>query len=119
MLISQTLVNLIERNADNLTKEWLADVQKHPDTPTYHNFAPDELYKRCFKVYSQLEKWLSYETPKEEIAGTYMQLGKTRRSEGFGLPEVIQALILVRRRLWLRILSEGFLDSALEYSRAL
>lgn len=119
MLISQSLVNLIERNADSLTREWLADVQEHPDTPTYHTFAPDELYRRCFKVYSQLEKWLSHETPKEEIADNYMQLGKKRHQEGFALSEVIQALILIRRRLWLKILSEGLLDSALEYSRAL
>jgi len=119
MFISKTLVELIERNADSLTREWMADVQKHPDTPTYHNFAPDELYKRCFKVYSQLEKWLSSDTSKEEIAGNYTELGKTRRSEGFALSEVIQALILIRRRLWLKILSEGFLDSAMEYRRAL
>jgi hypothetical protein len=119
MFISKTLVELIERNADSLTREWLADVQKHPDTPTYHNFAPDELYKRCFKVYSQLETWLSSETSKEDIAANYTELGKTRQSEGFALSEVIQALILIRRRLWLKILSEGFLDSAMEYRRAL
>lgn len=119
MLISEKLVELIERNADSLTKRWLADVQKHLDTPTYHKFNPDELYRRSYTVYSQLGKWLSKETTKEEIAKYYIALGQQRRKEGFALSEVIQALIITRRHLWLKVSSEGLLDTALELYRAM
>lgn len=119
MLISQKLVELIEHNADSLTKRWLADVQKHPETPTYHKFDPDELYQRSYTVYSQLGKWISQETTKEDIAKYYIALGQQRRKEGFALSEVIQALIITRRHLWLKVLSEGFLDTALELYRAM
>lgn len=119
MLISEKLVKLIEKDADSLTNEWLADIQKHPDTPTYHKFDAKELYRRCFTIYSQLGKWLSNETTKADIAQYYIPLGKKRRTEGFAVSEVIQALILIRRRLWLKVLAEGFLDSALELNRAL
>jgi len=119
MLVSETLVGLIERNADSLTKEWLVDVQKHPDTPTYHKFNANELYHRCYTVYSQLGKWLAAETTKQDIADYYMPMGKQRRKEGFTLAEVIQALILIRRRLWLKVISEGLLDTALELHRAM
>jgi hypothetical protein len=119
MLISEKLVELIEHNADSLTKQWLAAVQKHPDTPTYHKFNPDELYRRSYTVYSQLGKWLSKETTKEDIAKYYITLGQQRRKEGFALSEVIQALIITRRHLWLKVISEGLLDTALELYRAM
>lgn len=119
MLISQKLVELIEHNADSLTKRWLADVQKHLDTPSYHKFNPDELYRRSYTVYSQLGKWISQETTKEDIAKYYIALGQQRRKEGFALSEVIQALIITRRHLWLKVLSEGLLDTALELYRAM
>jgi len=119
MFVSEKLVGLIEQNADTLAKEWLADVQKHPDTPTYHKFDPEELYRRCFIIYSQLGRWLSYETTKQDIARYYMPLGKQRRKEGFAISEVIQALVIIRRRLWLKVLSDGLLDTALELHRAM
>jgi hypothetical protein len=37
-----------------------------------------------------------------------------RGEEGFSLSEVIHALILVRRHLWLKVLGEGLLDTILD-----
>ncbi len=119
MFISQKLVELIERNADKLTIRWLEDVQKRPETPTYHAFDRDELYQRAHLVYSQLGKWVSSETTKEDIAANYIALGAQRRKEGFALSEVIEALILTRRHVWLKILSDGFLDTALDLHKAM
>jgi hypothetical protein len=119
MFISQKLVELIERSADQLTTKWLEDVRKRPETPTYHTFDPDRLYRRAHLVYSQLGKWISYETSKEDIAAYYTALGAQRRREGFALSEVIQALILTRRYIWLKVLSDGFLDTALDLHKAM
>jgi len=119
MLISQKLVELIEHDADKLTKRWLKDVQKRPETPTYHTFDPSELYHRAYRVYSQLGKWISNETSKEDIAAYYTAMGAQRRKEGFALSEVIQALITTRRYLWLKVLSDGLLDTALDLHKGL
>ncbi len=117
--ISDKLVKLIENNADQLTKNWLEDVQKHPTTPTYHTYDKEKLYQRAFRVYSHLGKWISKETSKEDIAQYYTALGKQRRKEGFALSEVIQALTITRRHVWLKVLSEGLLDTALDHHQAL
>ena len=119
MFISQKLVEMIERDADKLTVRWLEDVRKRPEAPTYHTFDSDELYRRAHLVYSQLGKWISYETSKDEIAAHYTALGGQRRKEGFALSEVIEALILTRRYIWLKILSDGFLDTALDLHKAM
>jgi hypothetical protein len=117
--ISDKLVELIEKNAKQLATNWLNDVRKHPSTPTYHVYDEEELYNRAFDVYSRLSKWISKETSKEEIHRHYIALGLQRRREGFALSEVIQALIITRRHIWLKVMSEGFLDTALDMYKAL
>ena len=117
--ISDKLIKLIERDADQLTNNWLSNVQNHPTMPTYHAYDKKKLYQRAFRVYSQLGKWISRETSKEDIEKYYTALGKQRRQEGFALSEVIQALIITRRHVWLKVLSEGLLDTVLDHHQAL
>lgn len=115
----QRLVKLIESHADELSRNLLQDLQKRDSTSTFHMYDEKEIYKRAFNVYSHLGKWISRETTKEEIAKHYTALGAKRRKEGFSLSEIIQALIMTRRHLWLKVLAEGFLDTALDLNQAL
>ena len=119
MTISARLVGLVEKNADQLTKRWVELVRTDPGTPTYHTYDEAKLYQRAFSVYSQFGKWLSSGTTTEEFQETYTALGAQRRKEGFALSELLQALIITRRVLWLRVESEGFLDTALDLNLAL
>jgi len=59
--VSKNLVELIERSADELTKQYLEDVKQHSHLPTYRAFDEKELYKRAYRVYSQLGRWISYQ----------------------------------------------------------
>ncbi|MBM3694671.1 MAG: hypothetical protein FJW79_01850 [Actinobacteria bacterium] len=117
--IRQRLVDLIERNADRLTRAWLADVRRRPETPTYHDYPEDLLYERVHEVYRNLGRWVCRETTAADVARMYTVLGKQRHAEGFSLSEVLEALILTRRHLWLLVLSEAFLDTALDLQQAL
>lgn len=112
--VSQKLVDLIERNADELTNNWLREVLKDETLPTFRSYDIREIYERAFDVFSRLGKWISRETTKEEIAKHYMELGAQRRKEGFALSEIIQALIHIRRQLWLKVMEEGMLDTILD-----
>jgi hypothetical protein len=117
--VSQRLVDLIERNAADLTNSWLADIRRDANTLTYRRFDQVALYERAFRVFSQLGKWISRETSKEEVARDYMALGEARRREGFALSEVIQALILIRRNLWRKIMDEGLMDTTYDLYQAI
>mgnify|MGYP000438887017 CR=1 FL=1 len=90
------LVDLIERNASDLTNNWLTQVRRDVSLHGYQRLDNSELYNRAYRVYSHLGKWISRETTKEEIARDYIALGAQRRKEGFALSEVIQALFLAR-----------------------
>ena len=119
MIFSKRLVDLIEKNAHELTNKWIEEVCTHRSTPTYHNYDERKLYERAHSVYSQLGKWLSEETTKEDIKKIYHQLGVQRYDEGFALSEVITAFVITRRVLWAKIESEGVLDTALDLNLAL
>jgi hypothetical protein len=118
-MLSQKFVELIEKNADSIAKEWLKDVTHNAYTPTYHTFDPDRLYERAFSMYKWLGEWLSIQTGKEKTAEYYKKYGKDRFLEGFPLQELIYSFILFRRHLWLFILHAGFLDTAYELLRGM
>jgi hypothetical protein len=117
--ICRRLVDLIERNADRLTRSWLAEVRARPETATYHLYDEGELYRRAHAVYSNLGRSIRRETTTEDIADEYTALGRRRFEEGFALSEVLEALMLTRRHLWLLVLSEGLLDTAVDLHAAL
>jgi hypothetical protein len=117
--VLERLVDLIERNAAELTNNWMSEIRKDVLVPTYQRFDEMELYSRAFRVYSQLHKWISRETTKDDIARDYIALGASRQKEGFALSEVIRALILIRRTLWRKIMDEGLLDTTYELYQAI
>jgi hypothetical protein len=119
MYYTRNLVSLIERNAESLAKRWLDIVRTHPGTPTFHNWDEGQLFTRVYKVYSYLGRSISDHTTREDIEREYIALGRQRFTEGFALSEVIQALIISRRVLWLKVEADGFLDTAMDLHLAL
>jgi len=116
---TNNLVSLIERNAESLAKRWLDIVRTHPGTPTFHNWDQNQLFARVHKVYSYLGRSISEQTTREDIEREYVALGRQRFGEGFALSEVIQALIISRRVLWLKVEADGILDTAIDLHFAL
>jgi hypothetical protein len=117
--VSQKLVRLIEHNADELTKNWLRDIKQQTGLPTYRSYNEKELYNRAFRVFSQLGKWISQETTKEEVRDYWTALGKQRRKEGFALSEIIHSLSFIRLHLWYKVQAEGLLDTVLDLYSAM
>ncbi len=117
--VAKRLVQLIEQNAESLADHWLQDVRKNVKLPSYNKYEEKELFNRAFEVYSNLGKWISWETSKEEISEQYRQHGAERRRQKFELAEVIQALILMRVHLWRKVLADGLLDTAQELNYAI
>lgn len=117
--VSQKLVDLIERSAEELTRRYIEDVKKSLNLPTYKVFDENELFRRAFRVYSQLGKWISQEASKEEIKNYWKALGRQRREEGFPLSEIILSLSLLRRHLWLKVQADGLMDTVLDLYQAM
>ena len=116
---SRKLVNLIERNADELTASYVLSIQRDQRMPGYQGFDQKEIFKRAYRVYSQLGKWISHETTKEEMRSYWTALGRQRRKEGFPFSEIVLSLCHIRRQLWDKVQAEGLLDTALDLHQAM
>jgi len=99
-VISTRLVDLIQRNADRLTKAWLADVKQRPETPTttaIPTTCSTGASTRCTRTW---ESGSPGRPPsKRSPASTPPRPPALRR--GIRPSEVMEALILTRRHLWL------------------
>lgn len=112
-MLSARMIRLIEDHAEDLTSEVLKDIGTNPRTPSYHRLSRDELHRRLYDVYHNLGRWLG-EKSDASVEATYTSLGRTRRSEGVPLSEVVYALILIKEHLRGYIRRAGVVDSAVE-----
>lgn len=99
-LLSDKLVELIEKHSEHIAKLWVDDVRSNKSTPTFHDFDKDALYRRVIRVISHFGQWLEGSYNGEDIITFYTNLGRERRQEGFRLNEVLSALSLAKKHIW-------------------
>lgn len=95
--LSDSLVILIEKHAEDIAAIWLADVISNRSTPGYHTFDRQSLTQRMLLVAGHFGRWLEGSYGGEDIRSFYTNLGRERYLEGFPLSEVITALSLTKK----------------------
>lgn len=100
-MLSDALVALIRESSEELGQQWLADVRKDPATAAYTRVNPDELLERATTALSQFGRWLSGHEADKEVADFYFNIGRERRAQGFRNREILSALILLKKHIWM------------------
>jgi hypothetical protein len=118
-LISDKLITHIEDNANRIAQQWCNDVRKNAATPSYHPLPEDSCAYQARTLYHQLGHLVDYKTPREEFAQFFTGFAEARFDEGLPLSEVIYALTLMRRRLWLAAEQENVFSTPIELQQAL
>lgn len=119
MVIATNLIRIIEKNSSAIADRWVDDVTTSPHTRSYWNESQEELHKRAENVCSRMGYFLGRRLPRERLASFYKRLGQARREQGYAAEEVVFALMLLKRHIWLYILQEGLLRTNLELYQAL
>jgi hypothetical protein len=119
MLLTGKLVKTIEKNSDTIAERWVDEVAKSPYTRSYWNVPREELHERAASICRRMGYFLDRKLPKEKMASFYKKIGENRRSHGYEVEEVVMALMLLKREIWLFILQEGLLTKNIEVSQAL
>jgi hypothetical protein len=102
-IVQNRFVRLIEENHQEIIEHFMNDVLRNKKTVAYHNLDPHELYDIGLRVYRELSKWIAKDLPKEEVKEYYHKLGKIRNKEGVPASQFFQALVLLKRHMWLFI----------------
>jgi hypothetical protein len=112
-LISNKLVEFVEKHSDVIIKEWLNRItNKEISTFTKDNL--DFVRKKAEYILKHLNQWVSYDTSKQEIGKKYADEGKDFFNRGVPLCEVFRTMVLLRRVLWLFVVNESGFDSAFQ-----
>ncbi|HPC47880.1 MAG TPA: hypothetical protein PLW83_07525 [Deltaproteobacteria bacterium] len=118
-MISEKIVQLIKENADTLTNRLCKDLLTREETKGYRKLDKDLVYERVYDVYSRLDSWLAGDKKKGELREHYKKIGMTRYHEGIPLSDVVMALMLIKRHLWLYVQETQFFDSSFQLMQAL
>lgn len=113
-LISDKLVDLVEKNSDVIIKRWIDRLKIDPTTSLYQKNIDYLSEKAKNHIIRQLGRWVSYDTTKEEVGKRYADDGIELFKMEIPLCEVIRAMYLLRRTLWLHVENESAFDSAFQ-----
>lgn len=113
-LISDKLVELVEKHSDIIIKRWTARLLSDPTTSSFSEKNLKAIKEKAHSVIKHLGKWVNYDTGKDEIGRRYAEEGINLFAMKIPLCEAVRALVVLRRTLWLFVINESRFDSPLE-----
>jgi hypothetical protein len=116
-MLAKKIIDLIEANAIQLSREIQERLLSHPTTRSYGNIDEKTLHHWIYDVCSRFSYWLDEDKDHGDVQRHYKELGKERFQQNFELAEVISALYLTKRRLWEFIAASREVDSALNLNQ--
>ncbi len=117
-ILANKFVKLIEESHEELTEIFMNDLLRHPETEAYRNSGRDDIYRFSDLVYKDLSVWISKEFSKDKIEERYGTMGKDRFEAGIPIEQVMKALMLQRRHIWLFVMDKMY-DDRTDYMEAL
>lgn len=112
-LISNKLVEFVEKHSDVIIKEWLNHIKNH-EISSFTTENVDFVRKKAEYILKHLNQWVSYDTTKQEIGMKWADEGKEFFNKSVPLCEVFRTMVLLRRLLWLFVVNESGFDSAFQ-----
>ena len=117
-VLAGKLVKIIETRAADIAMTWYNDVKVSHYTPSFADYPIEDALQIAMDVYNKLGYWLLPST-ESEVRDTYKRYGASMFFKGFRMDEMVMALILLKRHLWLHLLEEGLMTTNLEMYQAL
>jgi hypothetical protein len=95
------LVDLTQKNADKIARQWAKDVKTNAKTYSYHEAPEEKIIRQAREFYDNFLMMFFNESPYEQAKEIFEKYAEERYKEGMPLHEALYALILMRRHMWL------------------
>jgi 8-oxo-dGTP diphosphatase len=112
--LSDRLIEVIEKNADMIARNYTDDILDKKSTHGYRKLGRDEIFKRGQRIILLFNQWLNSLSTDKDIRDFYVQMGRTRKREGFKVSEVLSALSLIKKNIWELALSQGMWEKTID-----
>jgi uncharacterized protein len=116
--ISQLPKAFVSDYGEEIATMWLQDLRISQQTPSYQAISDDELVNASEFALAQVGEYFSGKPSEANISEFFHNLGATRKAQGLPLPELISAILLLKREIWISSRTHGVWESAMDLQRA-
>jgi hypothetical protein len=95
------LVDLTQKNAETIARQWAKDVKTNAKTCSYHEAPEEKIIRQAKEFYNNFMMMFFNESPYEQAEEIFEKYAEERFKEGMPLHETLYALILMRSHMWL------------------
>jgi len=95
------LIEVLEKHTKEIAEQWSKAVSTNPRTPAYHSLHPDQYQPHALFFYKNIRKLYYKDEGRDEETKYFRNLAEDMYKVGVPLNEVIYALMLMRRHIWL------------------
>lgn len=111
------LMDLCCDKAEQIAEQWYKALISNPRTPSFRLIPKESCIRHAIFLYTNLRRMYFSDNPSQEVSQVLNSMGYSEEMYGRDIPqpEVIYALVLIRRFIWLNAESSAvFNDTAVE-----
>ncbi len=112
------LLNFTEQHAGEIAKQWAKALVSNPKTPSYRKVREFKLINQGESFFKNLKKFYFEQKTYDVVSAYFSKFAEDQFYENIPLEEVIYALIMLRRQMWLFAEFQVLFTSALDQYQA-
>jgi hypothetical protein len=112
------LVDLTQKNAEEIARQWAKDVKTNAKTSSYHGETEEKIIRQAGEFYNNFQLMFFNESPYEQAKELFENYAEERYKEGMPLHEALYALILMRRHMWLYAEFQSLFNAEVQHRQA-
>ena len=112
------LIEITEKHAEAIARQWYNNIKMNPKTPYYHTMPEMKAIQQAMNFYSKVGKLFLSDNPFEDAHLLFAKLAEDSYMARIPLPQAIYALTLMRRHMWLYAEFQATFMTAVEHHHA-
>lgn len=116
--VSRLSRTFVSDYGEEIARMWLNTLRASPQTPSYVSVSDQELEKRSELTLAEVTEYFSGKGSDRDIGSYFYDLGATRAAQNLPLPELLSAILLLKREIWMSARTHGVWESAMDLQRA-
>lgn len=108
----------VQYHGEEIATMWLQALRRSPQTPSYGSVSDKELVTASEFSLAQVDEHLSGTSTAADIGEYFHRLGATRAAMDLPLAELISAILLLKREIWMSARQHGVWESAMDLQKA-
>jgi hypothetical protein len=109
----KSLMDVLLSKNEGIIRIWVQKVRNSPNLRKYNSLSDETLLNFNMDVYKILGRWIDRDIDKNLVGAFFVDLGKTRRKEGYPVSEVSYSILLAQRAVLEYLTNESIVDSSM------